>query len=137
MMTWCEERRPSAREMLGDPWVREGGLAGDNVLEPEVLQRLRSFADMNKLKQHTLLVRLARGKRLRGWRQSQLGVVGVLPWCAGRGRVVPAAGRPALLALSCVEQHTAADARTAHTHTHTHMRARATSSWRSTCPRTR
>lgn len=56
MMTYDPKQRPTAREMLEHEWVREGGLAGDNVIEPEVLHRLRSFAAMNKLKKQALLV---------------------------------------------------------------------------------
>lgn len=61
MMTWNDKHRPYAREMLRHEWVREGGVAGDNVLEPEVLQRLRSFAGMNRLKKHALLVSVLAG----------------------------------------------------------------------------
>lgn len=57
MMTWDARQRPSARDMLSHPWIREGGLAGDNMIEPEVLHRLRSFANMNAFKKHTLMVR--------------------------------------------------------------------------------
>lgn len=57
MMTWDARQRPSARELLAHPWIRKDGVAGDNVIEPEVLHRLRSFAEMNKLKKQTLMVR--------------------------------------------------------------------------------
>lgn len=57
MMTYNDKRRPSARDMLGHEWIREGGVAGSNVIEPEVLHRMRSFAAMNKLKKKALLVR--------------------------------------------------------------------------------
>ncbi|WIA30466.1 hypothetical protein OEZ86_000550 [Tetradesmus obliquus] len=55
MMTYSDKRRPSARDMLGHEWIREGGVAGSNVIEPEVLHRMRSFAAMNKLKKKALL----------------------------------------------------------------------------------
>jgi hypothetical protein len=42
--------------MLKHEWIREGGVAGSNVIEPEVLHRMRSFAAMNKLKKKALLV---------------------------------------------------------------------------------
>jgi hypothetical protein len=42
--------------MLKHQWIREGGVAGSNVIEPEVLHRMRSFAAMNKLKKKALLV---------------------------------------------------------------------------------
>jgi hypothetical protein len=57
MMTYCDKKRPSARDMLKHDWIREGGVAGSNVIEPEVLHRMRSFAAMNKLKKKALLVR--------------------------------------------------------------------------------
>jgi hypothetical protein len=56
MMTWDARERPSAREMLQHPWIRKDGVAGSNVIEPEVLHRLKSFANMNALKKHTLMV---------------------------------------------------------------------------------
>lgn len=56
MMTWDARKRPSAREMLQHPWIMKDGVAGSNVIEPEVLQRLRAFANMNALKKHTLTV---------------------------------------------------------------------------------
>ena len=40
MMTFEEAARPSAREMLAHEWVREGGVAGDNVIQPEVRVRV-------------------------------------------------------------------------------------------------
>eukprot|EP00878_Enallax_costatus_P023431 GHUV01024924.1.p1 GENE.GHUV01024924.1~~GHUV01024924.1.p1 ORF type:complete len:422 (+),score=89.91 GHUV01024924.1:936-2201(+) len=55
MMTYDPKHRPSAREMLAHEWIREGGVAGDNPIEPEVLHRMRSFAAMNKLKKQALL----------------------------------------------------------------------------------
>lgn len=56
MMTWEAKKRPSAREMLSHPWIRGDGVAADNPIEPEVLHRLRSFANMNAFKKHTLVV---------------------------------------------------------------------------------
>jgi hypothetical protein len=58
MMTWNDRKRPSARDMLQHPWIRKDGVAGFNVIEPEVLHRLRSFANMNAFKKHTLMVSL-------------------------------------------------------------------------------
>lgn len=57
MMTYDPKKRPTAAEMLQHDWVREGGVAGDNVIETEVLHRMKSFAAMNKLKKQALLVR--------------------------------------------------------------------------------
>jgi hypothetical protein len=56
MMTYSDKRRPTARDMLKHEWIREGGVAGCNVIEPEVLHRMRSFAAMNMLKKKALLV---------------------------------------------------------------------------------
>ena len=39
MMTFDPGMRPTARDMLRHEWVREGGVAGDNVLQPEVGRR--------------------------------------------------------------------------------------------------
>jgi hypothetical protein len=36
MMTYDASIRPSARDMLAHAWVREGGLAEDTKLQPEV-----------------------------------------------------------------------------------------------------
>jgi hypothetical protein len=41
MMTWRAELRPSAKEMLQHEWIREGGVAGDNVIQQEVLHRMK------------------------------------------------------------------------------------------------
>ncbi|KIY92961.1 hypothetical protein MNEG_15002 [Monoraphidium neglectum] len=56
MMTWRAELRPSAKEMLQHEWIREGGVAGDNVIQQEVLHRMKSFAGMNKFKKHAAMV---------------------------------------------------------------------------------
>jgi len=36
LMTWSSEARPSAKDMLKHEWIREGGVAGDNTIQPEV-----------------------------------------------------------------------------------------------------
>ena len=51
-------KRATAEEVLMHPWVREGGVAGDLPIEPEVFVRLRGFAAMNKLKKEALRVRV-------------------------------------------------------------------------------
>lgn len=56
MMTWDARKRPSAREMLQHPWIRKDGVAGSNIIEPEVIRRLKAFANMNAFKKHTLTV---------------------------------------------------------------------------------
>ena len=50
-------KRATAQEILNHEWLREGGVAGDNVIEPEVLKRIKGFAAMNKLKKEALKVR--------------------------------------------------------------------------------
>eukprot|EP00775_Hariotina_reticulata_P005113 gene5113-5353_t len=56
MMTYEPKQRPTAAQMLQHEWVREGGVAGDNIIVPEVLNRLRSFASLNKLKKLAMLM---------------------------------------------------------------------------------
>jgi calcium-dependent protein kinase len=57
MMRKDPAERPTAAEMLQDPWVREGGLAsGDRPLQPEVLRRMRAFATHNRLKREAMLL---------------------------------------------------------------------------------
>lgn len=60
MLTRDPKQRPSARDMLAHPWIATaGGDAGANAVvhTPEVLQRIRSFAAMDRLKKHAALVR--------------------------------------------------------------------------------
>ena len=47
-------KRATAAEILAHPWLREGGVASEKPLVPEVLTRLRGFAKMNKLKREAL-----------------------------------------------------------------------------------
>jgi len=47
-------KRATAVEILAHPWLREGGVAAETPLVPEVLTRLRGFAGMNKLKREAL-----------------------------------------------------------------------------------
>ncbi len=56
MLVRDPRKRATANEVLQHEWVREGGVAGDNVIEPEVLTRMRGFAAMNKLKKEALKV---------------------------------------------------------------------------------
>lgn len=56
MLVRDPRKRATAAEVLEHEWVREGGVAGDNVIEPEVLKRIRGFAAMNKLKKEALKV---------------------------------------------------------------------------------
>lgn len=57
MMARDPNDRPTAQEMLQHQWIRENGCAGDNEIVPEVLQRVKNFAAMNKLKKQALMVR--------------------------------------------------------------------------------
>jgi calcium-dependent protein kinase len=57
MLTRDPAKRATADEVLNHEWVRENGVAGSNVIEPEVLKRLRGFAAMNRLKKEALKVR--------------------------------------------------------------------------------
>lgn len=36
MLFYDETQRPSAKGMLDHEWIREGGVAGDNMIQPEV-----------------------------------------------------------------------------------------------------
>jgi calcium-dependent protein kinase len=56
MLVRDPRKRATAADILKHEWVREGGVAGDNVIEPEVLKRIRGFAAMNKLKKEALKV---------------------------------------------------------------------------------
>eukprot|EP00775_Hariotina_reticulata_P005659 gene5659-5898_t len=56
MLVRDPSKRASAAEVLADDWIRENGVAGDNLIEPEVLKRIRGFAAMNKLKKEALKV---------------------------------------------------------------------------------
>jgi len=56
MLTRDPLKRATADEVLSHEWVRENGVAGSNVIEPEVLKRLRGFAAMNRLKKEALKV---------------------------------------------------------------------------------
>lgn len=57
MLVRDPRKRATAAEVLAHEWVKEGGVAGDNVIEPEVLKRLRGFAAMNRLKKEAFKVR--------------------------------------------------------------------------------
>lgn len=56
MLTRDVRRRATAAEVLQHDWIKENGVASDNVIEPEVLKRMRGFAAMNKLKKEALKV---------------------------------------------------------------------------------
>ena len=56
LLTRDPAARPSGEEMLSDPWLRKGGNASDRVIDNVVAQRLKQFAQMNKLKRRALQV---------------------------------------------------------------------------------
>eukprot|EP00798_Chlamydomonas_sp_ICE-L_P028848 gene28848-32036_t len=50
------KQRATAQAILKHEWMRENGVAGDNVIEIEVLSRIRKFSNMNRLKKEALKV---------------------------------------------------------------------------------
>lgn len=56
MLVRDPRKRATATEVLAHEWVREGGVAPDTAIEPEVLKRIKGFAAMNKLKKEALKV---------------------------------------------------------------------------------
>lgn len=58
MLVRDRNKRATAADVLAHEWIKEGGVAGDNVIEPEVLKRIRGFAAMNKLKKEALKVKV-------------------------------------------------------------------------------
>jgi hypothetical protein len=48
-MAWPLTPLPPAAHCLQHDWIKENGVASDNVIEPEVLKRMRGFAAMNKV----------------------------------------------------------------------------------------
>ncbi len=49
-------KRLTAAALLHHPWMKVNGVATDEVITPEVLNRLRNFGNMNKLKKEALKV---------------------------------------------------------------------------------
>ena len=56
MLTRDVKKRLKAEELLKHPWMRVNGVATDDIITPEVLNRLRTFGNMNKLKKEALKV---------------------------------------------------------------------------------
>lgn len=50
------KNRPTAHEVLCDPWIRDDGVAPDRPLDSAVLSRLKQFSAMNKIKKMALRV---------------------------------------------------------------------------------
>jgi calcium-dependent protein kinase len=56
MLVRDPRKRATAADVLAHEWVREGGVAPDAAIEPEVLKRMRGFAAMNRLKKEALKI---------------------------------------------------------------------------------
>jgi len=56
MLTRDPKQRPSAEELLADPWLRKGGNAPDKPIDNVVAARLKDFAAMNGLKKRALQI---------------------------------------------------------------------------------
>ncbi|XP_051139115.1 calcium-dependent protein kinase 29 [Andrographis paniculata] len=56
MLTMDPQKRITAAEALGHPWLKEGGEASDKPMDSAVLIRLKQFRAMNKLKRLALKV---------------------------------------------------------------------------------
>jgi calcium-dependent protein kinase len=56
MLVLDPSQRAPLNQLLSHEWVRVDGVASDQVIEPEVLQRMRRFAAMNRLKKEALKV---------------------------------------------------------------------------------
>ena len=50
------KKRATAQEILQHDWMRENGTASDKPLDNVILNRMRGFAGMNKLKKEALKV---------------------------------------------------------------------------------
>ncbi|WCJ20224.1 Calcium-dependent protein kinase [Euphorbia peplus] len=56
MLTQDPKKRITSAEVLGHPWLKDGGAASDKPIDSAVLSRLKQFRAMNKLKQLALKV---------------------------------------------------------------------------------
>eukprot|EP00798_Chlamydomonas_sp_ICE-L_P002097 gene2097-18156_t len=56
MLVRDPRRRSSAQTILNHEWMKEHGVASDNVIEIEVLTRIKKFSAMNRLKKEALKV---------------------------------------------------------------------------------
>eukprot|EP00798_Chlamydomonas_sp_ICE-L_P031421 gene31421-6594_t len=56
MLVRDPKRRASAQEILSHEWMKENGVATDNVIEIEVLTRIKKFSAMNRLKKEALKI---------------------------------------------------------------------------------
>jgi len=54
LLTYESAERPSARELLGDPWIKKDGTASSTPLIDSVFENLKEFSEMNKLKKRAL-----------------------------------------------------------------------------------
>jgi calcium-dependent protein kinase len=56
MLARDPRKRLTASDLLHHPWMKVNGVASDESLQPEVLSRLRTFGNMNKLKKEALKI---------------------------------------------------------------------------------
>jgi len=54
MLTQDPHKRPSAQDLLQHPWIRKGGTAPTDPIQPYVLKHLRQFANENRFKRLAL-----------------------------------------------------------------------------------
>ena len=57
MLVRDPNKRATVTEILNHEWMRENGAAPDALIQPEILQRMRQFAGMNRFKKEALKVR--------------------------------------------------------------------------------
>lgn len=56
VLTVDPTRRPTVSEMLSHPWLKEQGVASDAPLDSLVVNRMRGFAAMTKLRKAAVLI---------------------------------------------------------------------------------
>lgn len=49
-------KRATAQDILQHEWMKENGAAQESAIQPEILQRMRKFAGMNRFKKEALKV---------------------------------------------------------------------------------
>jgi calcium-dependent protein kinase len=57
MLVRDPRKRPDAATILGHEWMQGGSSAPEAPMQPEILQRMRRFANMNRFKKEALRVR--------------------------------------------------------------------------------
>lgn len=56
MLVRDPRKRPDAATILGHEWMQGGSSAPEAPMQPEILQRMRRFANMNRFKKEALRV---------------------------------------------------------------------------------